>query len=138
MTDYRPDSPALRQRRHQAHKRGDHTLCRPEHCESAEGGVRHVELPEPGGVREAVLDFIDRLPVASDAGPQMVMSRAAVALAEAIDTRAPGLAANVRELQTVMGHLGEADDETRLDDLRARRARRRAALTHSDTEEATP
>lgn len=137
MADYGPDSPALRQRRHQAHKRGDHSLCRPEHCEQAEGGVRTFHMPEAGGVRDAVLDFVDTLPVASNAGPQMVLSRAAVALAEAIDTRAAGLAANVRELQAVMSHLGEADDETKLDDLRAQRAKRRAALTHTDTEEAS-
>ncbi|WP_155345572.1 hypothetical protein [Acrocarpospora pleiomorpha] len=95
------------------------------------------EIPESGGVLAAVLDYIDTLPVGTDAGPQMVLARAAIALATAIDGHQSGLASNVRELQAVMSHLGEADDETPLDDLRAKRAERRARLLreHDATEE---
>lgn len=134
MTSHGPDSPAVRQSRHRAHRRGDHSQCRPEHCDHADPGVRTFTMPEGGGVQEAVLDFIDGLPVRTDNGPQMILSRSAVALASAIDTRAPGLAANVRELQAVMAHLGEADDETRLDEVRAQRAKRRAALLQNNTD----
>ncbi|WP_327105138.1 hypothetical protein [Nonomuraea glycinis] len=136
MTSYGPDSDAVRQRRSRAHRRGDHSMCSPDRCPDATGpATRRFEVPDGGGVLAAVLDYIDTLPVKSDAGPQMILARSAVALASAIDSHQAGLAANIRELQNVMSHLGEADDETQLDDLRAKRAERRARLLRDYTAE---
>lgn len=39
------DSDALRQRRSRAHRRGDHSLCRPQHCRQAPP-LRPVELAD--------------------------------------------------------------------------------------------
>ncbi|MCX5607190.1 hypothetical protein OHB39_06280 [Streptomyces sp. NBC_00047] len=128
----RPDSEALRTRRHRAHNRGDHSLCRPGVCPFVDGdSAPRFEMPaESAGesVMEAVLAFIDGIPPGQDGGPQIVMARCAVKLAAAIDGGAPGLPALVKQLAEVMGHIAESQEEDGLDDVRARHHARRVAL----------
>ncbi|MEU2162416.1 hypothetical protein [Streptomyces sp. NPDC019208] len=76
----------------------------------------------------AVLDFIDRVPPGQDGGPQIVMARCAVKLAQAIDANAPGMAGLVKQLSDVMQHIAESEEEDGLDAIRARHHARRTEL----------
>ncbi|WP_180685319.1 hypothetical protein [Streptomyces gossypiisoli] len=126
----RPDSEALRARRHRAHSRGDHSLCREGACAYVgSDGPPKFEMPPPQeSVLSAVLEFIDGVPPGREGGPQIVMARCAVKLAQAIDANAPGLASHVKQLAEVMAHIADSQDEDGVDDIRARMHRRRAAL----------
>ncbi|MFD9211652.1 hypothetical protein ACFVY9_00760 [Streptomyces sp. NPDC059544] len=127
-----PDSEALRARRHRAHRSGDHRLCKPGNCAYVENaGPPQFDLPDVAtgdSVLSAVLDFIDRIPPGREGGPQIVMARCAVKLAQAIDSNAPGLSGHVHQLKHVMSDIADSQDEDGLDEIRARGHMRRAVL----------
>ncbi|SDN81391.1 hypothetical protein [Streptomyces wuyuanensis] len=128
----RPDSEALRARRHRAHRSGDHSLCRPGNCPWVDGDdLPRFNMPDPASgesVTSAVLAFIDAVPPGREGGPQLVMARCAVKLAQAIDSNAHGLSGLVKQLTDLMGHIAESQDEDGLDDIRARQHARRTEL----------
>lgn len=127
-----PDSEALRARRYRSHRAGDHRLCKPGNCAYVENdGPPQFHMPaEASGesVTSAVLDFIDRIPPGREGGPQIVMARCALKLAQAIDSNAPGMAGLVKELQHIMSDIADSQDEDGLDDIRARFHTRRTEL----------
>jgi hypothetical protein len=124
-----PDSEALRTRRYRAHRRGDHSLCRAGQCDDVPEEVRKFDPSADETVSAAVLAFIDETALGSDNGPQVVLARCALRLAEAIDGNPTGLPGHVRELNSIMAQLAETGDgEDELSEIRARRAARRAAL----------
>ena len=126
-----PDSEALRTRRHRAHKRGDHALCRPGACPHVKPESARFQMPATGteSVTDAVLAFIDSVPPGREDGPQLVLARCAVRLAQAIDTASTGLPGHVRELMAVMNALeATGDGEDELADMQARHHARRVAL----------
>ncbi|MGW9029071.1 hypothetical protein ACWGQ5_34060 [Streptomyces sp. NPDC055722] len=124
-----PDSEALRAKRYRAHRRGDHSLCRAGQCGVVSDDVRKFDPSAGETVTAAVLAFLDATPPASDNGPQVILARCALRLAEAIDGNPTGLPGHVRELNSIMAQLAETGDgEDELSEIRARRAARRAAL----------
>ncbi|UGY93408.1 hypothetical protein [Streptomyces gobiensis] len=124
-----PDSEALRSRRSRAHRRGDHTLCIEDRCGHAGIDTRSVAAIEGESVASAVAEFVDKMPPGPAGGAQTVMGRVALRLAKAIDGDPPSLPGLCRELGVVMGQLGETgEDESQLDEVRARRAARRVEL----------
>nr|WTB31087.1 hypothetical protein OG781_17800 [Streptomyces sp. NBC_00830] len=128
----KPDSEALRARRHRAHRQGDHSLCRAGACAYVDSDrPPQFEMPagEPGeSVLSAVLEYIDSVPPGRDGGPQIVMARCAVKLAQNIDAGAPGLSGLVSRLLDVMADIADSQDEDGLDEIRARHHARRTEL----------
>ncbi|MFC4611156.1 hypothetical protein ACFO9E_25680 [Streptomyces maoxianensis] len=128
----KPDSEAVRARRHRAHSRGDHSLCRAGVCTYVDNDrPPQFSMPAAGSdesVLSAVLEYIDGVPPGRDGGPQIVMARCAVKLAQNIDAGAPGLPSLIRELQHVMSDIADSEDEDMLDEIRSRHHARRTAL----------
>ncbi|MDF3141788.1 MULTISPECIES: hypothetical protein [unclassified Streptomyces] len=126
------DSDALRARRYRAHSRGEHHLCSPDRC----WGARTLDGDDdeaPATITAAVHAFIGALPEGVDDGARAVLAQVAERLAEAMDhgRPGPGLGVLSRELRSVIGALGEAeqsDSYAVLDDLKAKRAQRRVSL----------
>jgi hypothetical protein len=126
VTDpHEPDSPALRARRSRLHRKGDHSLCRPERCPDAP--------PDDAGVSVALEAFLADLRFPEHDIRQVLLA-VARKLAAALDRRPNGAIAH--ELGTVLNQLVEHPNEPadQVDELRARRAVRRMQLMLADVE----
>src|SRR5216684_3506895 len=129
-----PDSAALRARRSRRHRAGDHSLCVAGRCaESGSPVPAAVAGAEPGGVLAAVTALVASLALPEKPGPRHVLAALALRLAAQADW--PGAdsapAAVARELRAVLGEMfpaGTPRADDKLDDLAARRRRRRARL----------
>ena len=93
-----PDSPKIRQRRYAWHRRGDHSLCRPEHCAAKRA---EQETPEPSG------------PVPGSASQAVESVLAAVVYRNANDRRLIH-AAVARKCGALIDATGQARDVTAL------------------------
>jgi hypothetical protein len=81
-----PDSPAERARRARAHARGDHVLCRPEHCKALPATLAELDPPEEVGPVEAAWQLYASSLTAPANDPRSVIVAYAMRLA-----RVPGL-----------------------------------------------
>jgi hypothetical protein len=128
------DDAVLRNRRARRHKRGDHSLCRPDRCPDARlaraelpAAVGAVDAPDAGPVEAAVAAWqVELAPRPGD--PRAIMLAAAMRLARAVDA-GDRLDACARELRLVVGHLADVEAPPDfVDRLRARQAARRVEL----------
>jgi hypothetical protein len=142
---------AERQRRSRAHKKGDHSLCDPNRCDSAASAVDGpvtvapvtppvtdlVSPSEPalrptgpvGDTEMDVVAFLEQLTF-PEGDPRRILSRMALKAArrvDQVDASARDAGAAIRQLMTILSQLAEIPDQPAgpLDGTRARAAVRR-------------
>lgn len=134
-----PDSPAERQRRAYAHKRGNHSMCNPARCRARRGvdeavpaepaPVPAVAEPDPGtvpgGIEKAVTAFVGSLGY-PEGDPRAILGQVAVQLAKRVD-ESGALPAAVRELRVLLAQIAEVPNggPGSVDEVRLQRSRRR-------------
>lgn len=106
-----PDPPALRKRRQRAHKRGDHSLCKPGRC---------PEVVSRGPIEASLARHLEGIDT-SDGDLSEVMATLARRLAAQLDTHMS--AAGARELRATLELLRELQGEA--GDARSRDAAER-------------
>lgn len=147
-------TPAERQRRSRAHKRGDHGLCDPKRCKgdvtpadrdsvtpirAARGVTRAVPAPavvpdgvdderterEPGEIEAETAAFVAQLNF-PEGDPRRIIGRITVKLARRIDEGGAHASA-IQQFRVLLMQLAEVPDQPAgpLDGTRARRAVRR-------------
>lgn len=125
-----PDDVALRNRRSYRHRKGDHSLCRPERCDRAVGGSGTLTaLPTPGqpGLLEAYRKELERAKRLDTPEGQHVMVLAAAFVGG--DYTGAALASVSKELRAAMDQAmkGAPRVKDAVDELQERRRRRRSA-----------
>lgn len=123
------DSNLERQRRFQAHRKGDHSMCRPEHCEGAvlEAKVRTAQVGpvypvgtdiSPGDrlvasdgtvighIESATRRFVESLPF-GESDPRFVMAAIAIAMAQKMDQGMLSGSA-IQQLRIALGQMVES------------------------------
>lgn len=120
-----PDTPAERQRRSRAHRRGDHRWC----DGSCRDGAHLVAIDDDigeGSTAVAMRLYAEALEIPLD-DPRRPLVEAAVILAEMVDRR-EAMPAAARELAHVLSDIADLGPAgSKIDELRARRALRVAA-----------
>src|SRR5262245_37711284 len=125
------DSGALRQRRYELHKKGNHVLCNANRCKEAPtanprgpavAGVFSAAMGAES-VEDAVTKFLETLRF-DEGDPRVVSAACALRLAQLLDEKGPSPVHAASELRGIIEWLGTyGDDEkpTVIDTLRARR-----------------